>query len=238
MYKKNIIQAHAIWISDLHLGSCGTRIKELLDFLNALSCDTLFLNGDIIDKWLIKQPEKLSTRVEQVINKINQLHNQGVKVIFCTGNHDQKEDLCYYFPNIQIYDEFIYQALNGKKYLVFHGHSLDVFNSLKFKSLSKLGTLFYECLLFFRNNKRKNKNSLSRKVKIMIKKIIYRVFFYEKRLIRYLDKKEVQGVIYGHSHQLKHHYIKSKEYINSGDWIDSCSYVIESSSGQFIAQSI
>ncbi|MAH81313.1 MAG: hypothetical protein CMP39_06565 [Rickettsiales bacterium] len=237
--KNKKIDVNAIWISDLHLGSKGCQTKKLNSFLDSINCNQLFLVGDIIDNWLIKKNQKLPIEHEIIIDKFVLLSQRGVKITYLPGNHDsnyRNEDKFFSFP---IQDELTYTAIDNKKYLVFHGDQID--NSMYGKSiyLSRLGGFLYEACLIGRSVFQKfSKNNgtssgFTRWLKITIKNIFSKFYKYEKRLLSYLDQKNVDGVICGHSHQPKITKIKHKDYLNSGDWIDNCSYIIEDHNGKF-----
>jgi UDP-2,3-diacylglucosamine pyrophosphatase LpxH len=231
-----MIKAESIWISDFHLGSLGTQVQALSHFLTEISCKNLFLNGDILDKWLLKNPKRVSEDVLAVIKQLNALQESGVTVIFCFGNHDQKSDVLAYFPAIQAQEETVYTGLNGKRYLVFHGHRLDLFNTLKSGIIAHFGTYFYESLLYFRKQKSSSRKSVSRFVKLAIKRTALFIFLFNWRLKCYAKKKGVDGVIYAHTHQAKQFIASGIEFYNSGDWIDNCSYVKEDVLGNFSVQ--
>ena len=237
--KNKTINANAIWISDLHLGSKGCQVEKLSSFLDSINCKKLFLVGDIIDNWLLKKNESLPKSHEIIIDKFKLLSEKGTNITYLPGNHDSNyrtENEFYSFP---VKDEVTYTTKNNKKYLIFHGDQVD--NSMygKSKYLSKLGGLFYEaCLiarLVFQKIFRTSDNSagFARWLKVNVKNLFSKLHKYDKKLLSYLDEKKVDGVICGHSHQPKITTLNKKDYLNSGDWIDNCSYIIEDHKGNF-----
>tara|TARA_Y100001968_G_scaffold309591_1_gene329560 strand:- start:1264 stop:1974 length:711 start_codon:yes stop_codon:yes gene_type:complete len=230
MSKKKIV-ANSIWVSDVHLGSQGSQVEKFELFLNSISCKNLFLNGDIIDNYLINNTNHIKTHYKSIITQLETLQNKGTHIYFLQGNHDKKEAIENVFLNITFKKEIIYKTLTNKTYLIFHGDKCDTSVKLKTKYIAKFGTKFYEFCLSFK--KSSNKPHFSRIIKILSKKIISFLFQNEKKLLAYLENQQVDGVICGHSHQPMIKKIKNKDYLNSGDWIDNCSYIIETYNGEF-----
>ncbi len=230
---KKAINANAIWISDTHLGSKGSQIEKFEDFLKSISCKKLFLNGDIIDKFLIKNSTDLQTICKPIIDQIKQLQEEGTKIYFLQGNHDKEEDVKKVFLNIVYETEIKYKTLKNKTYLIFHGDKCDSSGALKTNFITLLGTKVYEFILSFKKKANNNKLNLSKIIKVVSKKIILILFQYEKQLLKYLQKENVDGVICGHSHQPIIKRIRNKDYLNCGDWVHHCSYIIETNDGTF-----
>lgn len=235
--KEKKFEGNAIWISDLHLGSTGCQIDRLNLFLNSIKCNKLFLVGDIIDNWIVKKKESLPIEHQKAIQNIEKLANEGTEITYLPGNHDssyRSKKMFYSFP---IQDEVTYTTLNNKKYLIFHGDQLDDSMYGNSKYLSILGSWFYECCLICRsiiqkNTKKKNTSDFARWLKVNVKNFFAKIQKYDKKLLNYLDEKKVDGVICGHSHQPKIKKINNKDYLNSGDWIDNCSFLLEDHSGK------
>ncbi len=223
--------AKSVWVSDIHMGSCGSNTKAFMQFLNHLTADTLFLNGDIFDKWLLSETDDLEPEMVMIIDKINALTVAGTKVVFLPGNHDSIDQVKKYFSGVAFCDEYNYESVLNKSYLIFHGHCIDPTVAFRSEWISRWGTFFYEFLLS--KKKATHKMSFSRFVKVFIKKVIVYVFMYDKRLYRYVRKQKMDGVICGHSHQPLIKQMKGLDYFNSGDWIDNCTFLMETYSGDF-----
>ena len=231
--KNNVIKAHSIWISDFHLGSVGCQEKKIKQFLEKIQCNHLFLNGDIFDTVIIKDPNVMKQKFQEIISQINTLHQEGTKIYLLRGNHDNANDMKLYFENITMIDELTYEGLNKKKYLVFHGDQCDMSSIIKSMKLARLGTSFYEWCLSKRSHSSCHSSHFSKRFKLVIKKILSLLFRYDRKLISYLKDKAVHGVICGHSHQPIIKTIKNFDYLNSGDWVHHCSYILETESGEF-----
>ena len=231
-----------IVISDLHLGTNGSKAKELVRFLKMHSCDKLILNGDIIDGWQLKKygvwKKKHTKFIRQVMKMID---NDDTQVIYTRGNHDDFLD--NFLPlkigkNFSIVLEHIHYS-NGKRYLVTHG---DVFDSIttNMKWLSKLGDIGYTFLLWLNkvyNNYRTRKGlpyySLSQKIKSKAKSVVNFISDFEQELVNYATDRKCEGVICGHIHQPAIKMYGNIEYLNSGDWVESLSALVEDFEGEW-----
>ncbi len=233
MSSKNSIKiiGNSIWISDLHLGSTGCQSDKIESFLNAIECNNLFLNGDIVDDYVVSNTTTITERFQAIFKQLKSLQDNGTKLTILKGNHDNYEKLKLIFPNISILDEVKYKTISNKLYLVFHGDKCDASIKLKTNFIAKLSTTIYEQLLSLRKSTKKK--HFSRNIKVLTKKAIAFVFQNEKKLINYLKKSNVDGVICGHSHQPIIKQLNNKDYLNSGDWIDNCTYIIETREGEF-----
>lgn len=232
-----------VWISDVHLGTKGCKAEYLRDFLDHVECDTLYLVGDIIDlwSWNVKSgfywPILHSDIVQRVFNKAR----QGTRVIYIPGNHDEqlRKHAGMFFNGIEIQLNAIHQTKDGRRFLVMHG---DEFDSIVChnKSLAYIGGEAYEILLVVNrwyNNIRKLFGyqywSLSAYLKHKVKNVIQVMDNYQHVLSQEAHKKQVDGVICGHIHHADIAEMDSgKTYCNTGDWVESCTALVEDQDGQ------
>lgn len=232
-------QHRSIWISDVHLGTKGSKAGMLADFLKHNDCETLYLVGDIIDGWRMQKKTYWPQEHVNVIRRILTRSKRGTRVIYITGNHD--EFLRRYsgmsFGNIHLADEFVHHAPDGSKYWVIHGDAFDgiVCNQ---KWLALVGDWAYETLLklnvlFNRARKMLGMDywSLSSYLKYKVKKAVSFISSYEKTLVYECKKRNYQGVICGHIHHPEVTMIDDIRYGNSGDWVESCSALVEDQQG-------
>jgi UDP-2,3-diacylglucosamine pyrophosphatase LpxH len=233
----------SIFISDIHLGTRFSKAKNLLNFLKHNECEHLFLVGDIIDGWVIKRKLIWPQEHSDVIQKILKKARKGTKVTFITGNHD--EFLRPFVPlllgnTITITNELEYDALNNKKYYITHGDFFDSITMTK-KWLAILGDYGYDILLhlnvvlnFFRKNIGIKKYwSLSKYVKDNVKSSVSFINDFEKVLSNHARNKGYDGIICGHIHKAEIRVIDEIEYLNCGDWVESCSAIVETFDGKF-----
>ena len=233
----------SIFISDIHLGTRFSKAKNLLNFLKHNECEHLFLVGDIIDGWAIKRKLIWPQEHSDVIQKILKKARKGTKVTFITGNHD--EFLRPFVPlllgnTITITNELEYDALNCKKYYITHGDFFDSITMTK-RWLAILGDYGYDILLHLNvvlNFLRKNMGikkywSLSKYVKDNVKSSVSFINDFEKVLSNHAKNKGYDGIICGHIHKAEIRVIDEIEYLNCGDWVESCSAIVETFDGKF-----
>lgn len=233
----------SIFVSDIHLGTRFSQAELFLDFLKDNESENLFFVGDIIDGWAIKRRFKWDQSHSDVIQKVLRKARKGTKVYFITGNHD--EFLRPFVPlllgdNFEIKNEMEYNALNGKLYLVTHGDFFDSITMTK-RWLAVLGDYGYDLVLFINHHlniirKRigiKRYWSLSKYVKDNVKSSVSFITDFEGILADHAKRKEYDGVVCGHIHKAEAKTIDGIEYLNCGDWVESCTAVVENFDGSF-----
>jgi UDP-2,3-diacylglucosamine pyrophosphatase LpxH len=229
----------SVFISDIHLGTRGSKSELLLEFLKDVECDNLFLVGDILDGWRLKKgwywPESHST----VIQKILRMARKGTRVVYIPGNHDEfmRNFLEHSFGNIELHNEVEYTALNGKTYIIIHGDKFDIV-TMNMKWLSYLGDWAYTSLLnintmihWIRSYLRLPYWSLSKWAKHKVKEAVNFIGNYEYSLANYARIKHADGIICGHIHSANMDVIENIEYKNCGDFVESCTALVEHVNG-------
>jgi UDP-2,3-diacylglucosamine pyrophosphatase LpxH len=230
----------SIWISDVHLGTRGSKAEYLTDFLKHNDCETLYLVGDIIDGWRMKNKAYWPQAHINVIRRILTRAKRGTNVVYVTGNHDDflRRYSGMSFGNIHLVDEYVHSAPNGKKYWVVHGDAFDsvVCNQ---KWLALLGDWAYETLLKFnvlfnrfRSAMGMDYWSLSAYLKYKVKKAVNFINSFEETLAAECKKRKLDGVVCGHIHHPEVSMIDDIQYGNSGDWVESCSALVEEFNGE------
>jgi UDP-2,3-diacylglucosamine pyrophosphatase LpxH len=233
----------SIFISDIHLGTKFSKAKELLNFLKYNESENLILVGDIIDGWAIKRKFIWPQTHSDVIQKILKKARKGTKVTFITGNHD--EFIRPFVPlilgdSLNITNELDYIGINKKKYYITHGDFFDSITMTK-KWLAILGDYGYDLLLhlnsvlnFLRRKAGIQKYwSLSKYVKDSVKSSISFINDFEIVLSNHAKNKGYDGIICGHIHKAEIRNINSIEYLNCGDWVESCTAIVETYEGEF-----
>ena len=230
-----------VFISDIHLGTRGCQAAKLLEFLRTVSCKKLFLVGDIIDGWQLKKRRYWPEEHKAVINEFLRIAKTGTEVIFITGNHDEflrdYADFC--FGAFTLTDEYAFESKRGDRYLVIHGDRFDVITSCA-RWVAVFGDVGYNALLRLNllvNWARKLFNlpyfSVSKYIKSKVKKAVNFISDFELNVSRECIKQGYDGAICGHIHQaaIEHH--ESFIYMNCGDWVESCTALIEGVDGEF-----
>jgi UDP-2,3-diacylglucosamine pyrophosphatase LpxH len=230
-------------LSDIHLGTAFSKTMEVAEFLRSIDCDRLILNGDIIDGWHLrrKSPKTWNKKHSfffRVILKM--MENFGTEIIYVRGNHDDFLDniMPITFSNLKIVKDYIHEC-NGKKYYVTHG---DIFDSItsNMKWLSKLGDAGYTMLLhinkyynYYRSLVGKPYYSVAQTAKQKVKSAVSYISNFEEALVNLAKTKHCDGIICGHIHHPENKYYGDIHYLNSGDWIDSLSALVEDEQGQW-----
>ena len=238
----------SIFISDIHLGTRDCRVELLLDFLRETECETLYLVGDILDFWQLKRnwfwPEAHSTVIQKLLRK----SRHGTKVIYLEGNHDPVrvflgkvlEQEGIHFGDIEIAHEWIHHGADGRRYLVVHGDDFDLcLQTLPW--LTRAGDFGYSLLL--RTNQwlgaanrlfgRTSHWSLSRTIKKKVKKVTRFIGEYEGVLSLAAKGRRMDGVICGHIHFPACQKRGEVDYLNTGDWVEHGTALVEDFEGNF-----
>lgn len=237
------LKVATVVISDVHLGSEHAKVAELTSFLKSVDCDRLILNGDMIDGWKLQRNpfgkwKQAYTDLIKVIMKM--MENQGTEVIYVRGNHDDFLDkiVPLNLLNIRIVSDYVHHS-GGKRYYVTHG---DVFDHVTthMRWLAKLGDYGYTFLLWLnkilnerRYKKGKSYYSFSQSIKHKVKSAVSYISDFEKELAALAARRHFDGIICGHIHQYADVYYGNVHYLNSGDWVESLSALLEYPDGHW-----
>ena len=228
-----------IFISDTHLGTRGCKAEALADFLAHNDCDTLFLVGDIVDGWQLKRRWFWNDAHNQVVAEVLRKVDSGTRVVFVPGNHDEfARDYCgRLFGGIEIIHETVHETADGKRLLVLHGDRFDGVIACA-KWLAHLGDWAYGVALRWNDllfKVRKTMGlpywSLSAWLKHKVKNAVEYISRYEDAVAAEAARRGVDGVVCGHIHHAEIRMIGDVLYLNDGDWVESCSALVEDASG-------
>jgi UDP-2,3-diacylglucosamine pyrophosphatase LpxH len=228
-----------IFISDTHLGTRGCKAEALADFLAHNDCATLFLVGDIIDGWQLKRRWYWTEAQNQVVAQILRKVDTGTRVIFVPGNHDEfaRDYAGRLFAGIEIIQEAIHETADGKRLWVLHGDRFDGVIACA-KWLAHLGDWAYgmalrgnDLLSAVRRRLGMPYWSLSAWLKHKVKNAVEYVCRFEEIVAHEAQKRGVDGVVCGHIHHAEIRRIGDVLYLNDGDWVESCSALVEDANG-------
>ena len=234
----------SIFISDVHLGTYDSKADLLNNFLKHNTCDHLYLVGDIIDGWRIQQNKwRWKQSHTNVVRRILGFTKKGTRVTFIAGNHDEFLRLIIpygvEFGNVEILNQAEHIGVDGRHYLVTHGDLFDGITRLT-PWLAFLGDKAYDVVLSL--NSKLNwllhrfgfrYFSLSQYLKGRVKKAVDFIFQFEKNLAGYCKKRGFDGVICGHIHHAEIKEIDGVVYMNDGDWVESCTALVEHWDGRW-----
>jgi UDP-2,3-diacylglucosamine pyrophosphatase LpxH len=226
------------WISDVHLGTRGSNAALLIDFLRDYDFETLYVVGDLIDIWQLRRGRYWPQQHNDVIQKILRKSRKGARVVYIPGNHDEfLSDFYGAYGNISIQKHAIHRAADGRRILVIHGHELDtVVQNVKW--LAFAGDVGYQFLLslnplinFVRRHFGLGYWSLSAYVKKRVKDAVNFIGKFEAAVVKYAEKYSVGAVLCGHIHSAAIHKYGKVDYYNCGDWVETCSALVEQENG-------
>ena len=231
----------AIFISDVHLGTRACQAESLLAFLRAHESDYLYLLGDIIDFWAMNRSVQWAGAHNTVVQKVLRRARHGCKVFFIPGNHDEalREYAGVAFGDIRVESEWIHETLDGRRYWLVHGDEYDQVTR-HHRWVAVLGDVGYNALVRInlvlsrvrRLLRRPGYWSLAGYAKQKVKKAVSFIFDFENAVAHAAAQRGVDGVVCGHIHSAADRRIGNVRYLNCGDWVDTCSAVVEHFDGR------
>jgi UDP-2,3-diacylglucosamine pyrophosphatase LpxH len=237
----DVVRVRALFISDVHLGTRGCQADLLIDFLRSHDAETLFLVGDIIDGWRLKSSWYWPTAHNDVVQELFRQACLGKRLVCVPGNHDEflRDYTGTIFGGIEVLERAIHSGADGRDYLIIHGDHFD-FVIRHARWLAVLGDWAYRAALVsnvgFNHIRRKlglSYWSFSAWAKLSVKNAVNHIGLFEQILSAEAKRCEVQGVICGHIHHAMMHDQFGVRYINTGDWVESCTGVVEHYDGRF-----
>ncbi|SHO65876.1 UDP-2,3-diacylglucosamine pyrophosphatase LpxH [Pseudoxanthobacter soli DSM 19599] len=231
----------ALFLSDIHLGTRGCQAEILLDFLRVHDAETIYLVGDIVDGWRLRRAWHWPQAHNDVIQKLLRKGRKGARIVYLPGNHDEflRDYLGSHFGGVEVADTAVHVAADGRRYLVIHGDQFDVVVRHA-KWLAFLGDWAYTTALVVNtwvNVIRRRLGltywSLSAWAKLKVKNAVNFIGKFEDALSSEARRNGVDGVICGHIHHATIHDRFGIRYINTGDWVESCTAIVETHDGRF-----
>ena len=229
-----------IWISDVHLGTRGCQAKLLLDFLQHTESEYLYLVGDIVDGWRLERSWYWPQAHNDVVQKVLLKAQQGTRVIYIPGNHDEtfRAQIGNSFGGILIEQNTVHALADGRRFLILHGDEFDlVVNYARW--LAVLGDYAYRSAIVLNtwfNAARRRLGfgywSLSAYLKHKVKNAVGFIGDFEKTLSDEARRQGVQGIVCGHIHHAQIRDLEGITYCNDGDWVESCTALVEHLDGR------
>ncbi|HEY6123841.1 MAG TPA: UDP-2,3-diacylglucosamine diphosphatase [Steroidobacteraceae bacterium] len=234
------VSLRSVFVSDVHLGSRDCRARELLQFLEGVETDYLFLVGDIIDFWSLRRsfywPEEHNDVVRAILTKAK----EGTQVIYVPGNHDDNiREFCgSLFGNLSIRRRYVHATADGREFLVMHGDEFD--SAVKCSRwLARFGATAYEVMMRINRGVNRCRRafglrhwSLATYLKLRLANAVRYVEAFEHAAAQAARSRNLAGIVCGHIHRPGLRQIDGVLYCNDGDWVESCTALVESNSGQ------
>lgn len=231
----------AIFISDVHLGTRACQAESLLAFLREHESEYLYLLGDIIDFWAMNRSVQWAGAHNTVVQKVLRRARHGCKVFFIPGNHDEalREYTGVAFGDIRVESEWIHETLDGRRYWLVHGDEYDQVTR-HHRWVAVLGDVGYNALVRInlvlsrvrRLLRRPGYWSLAGYAKHKVKKAVSFIFDFEDAVAHAAQQRGFDGVVCGHIHAAADRRIGNVRYLNCGDWVDTCSAIVEHFDGR------
>jgi UDP-2,3-diacylglucosamine pyrophosphatase LpxH len=229
-------QFRTIWISDVHLGTRGCNAEMLIDFLDHVDSETLYLVGDIIDGWRLRKKFYWPVAHADVVWRLLKRAKRNTRVVYIPGNHDEvfRQFTGLDFGGVEIRRQAIHHTADGRSLLVLHGDEFDAI-TLAHRWLAHVGDLLM-ALNRGLNAYRRFFNlpywSLSKHAKAKVKKSVEFISNYEEVVAQAAAHRGVDGVVCGHIHTAEYRDIAGIEYYNDGDWVEGCTALVEHFDGR------
>jgi UDP-2,3-diacylglucosamine pyrophosphatase LpxH len=229
-----------VFISDVHLGTRGCKADCLLDFLQHVESDYLYLIGDIVDGWRLQKKRFWPARHRQVVRALLRRARRGTRVVYLPGNHDEalRRRIGRSFAGVRVLHDAIHRTADGRRLLVIHGDTFDgVCTDMPW--LARLGSIAYDAALALNTGFNRLRRwfglgywPLSAFLKAQVKAAVSFVERYEQALAAEARRRAVTGVVCGHVHKPEIRIIDGVQYFNDGDWVESCSALVEHMDGR------
>ncbi|MCQ9155312.1 UDP-2,3-diacylglucosamine diphosphatase [Acidomonas methanolica] len=239
-----VTRYRALFISDVHLGTRDSKAALLRDFLASSRCETLYLVGDIIDGWRLRRSWFWNDDHDSLLRLILQMAASGTEVIYIPGNHDEMFrswlPLGLKIASIRMQERAIHEAADGRRFVVLHGDEFDSVVRCA-PMLAHLGDWAYALALWLnrylaaiRRRLGLPYRSFSAWAKRHVKEAVKAVDRFEEAVAQEAKRCDAAGVICGHIHTPEIRMIDGSLYMNTGDWVESCSGLAETMDGRFI----
>jgi UDP-2,3-diacylglucosamine pyrophosphatase LpxH len=228
-----------LFISDVHLGSKAAKTDYLLDFLRANEAETIILVGDIVDGWRLKRSWYWPQACNDVVQKLLRKARKGSRIIYIPGNHDEfmRDFPGLHFGGIEVAQRHMHEGADGQKYLVLHGDEFDVVVR-NARLLAYLGDWAYDMAILVNivlSAVRRRLGlpywSFSAWAKLQVKHAVNFIGEFQRVVAEEARRENADGVICGHIHHAVIEDIGGVRYINTGDWVESCTAIAEHHDG-------
>jgi len=231
----------SIFISDIHLGTRACQADRLLDFLRNYIAENVFLVGDIVDFWAMRRNIVWTADQNTFVQKILKRARRGERVVFIPGNHDEalRDYLGIAFGDIEIVGEYIHELADGRRFLLLHGDEFDQITR-HHRWIALLGDVMYDVLVRLNGiisfvRRRLGMRcywSLAGYAKRRVKTALQFIFDFEDSAIHAARQRGLDGIICGHIHSAMIREVDGVSYVNCGDWVDSCTAIVEHLDGR------
>lgn len=231
----------SIFLSDIHLGTRACQAERLIDFLRAYDAENLFLIGDIVDFWAMSRGIHWTPAQNTFVQKVLRRARRGERVVFIPGNHDEalREYVGVAFGDIEVHAEYVHALADGRRFLLLHGDEFDQITR-HHRWVAILGDKAYDLLVRLNGMLSWTRRrlgiagywSLAGYAKRRVKKALQFIFDFEDAAIHSARQRGLDGIVCGHIHSATIRPVGALHYVNCGDWVDSCTAIVEHLDGR------
>ncbi len=235
-----MIEYRTLFISDVHLGTRAAQADLLLDFLKETEAETIYLVGDIVDFWNMRRglywPQAHNNVVRTILGKAK----HGTEVFYVPGNHDEllRAHDGLQMGNLSVHNRVVHTTADNRRLLVMHGDEFDSVVQCS-RLLALAGSRAYALLLsanrlvnFVRAKLGMPYWSLAGHLKNKVKNAVNFISNFESAVALAARKHGVDGVVCGHIHRAEISITGGVLYLNCGDWVESCTALVEHADGK------
>lgn len=229
----------SLFLSDIHLGTKGCQADILLDFLRWHTAENIFLVGDIVDGWRLKKGWHWPQAHNDVVQKLLRQARKGARIVYVPGNHDEflRNYLGTHFGGVEVAERCVHETADGKRYLIIHGDQFDVVVRHA-RWLAHFGDWAYVTALWINTYVNRVRRllgfpywSLSAWAKLKVKNAVSFIGAFEEALSGEARRCQVDGIVCGHIHHATMRVMDGVHYVNTGDWVESCTAIAEHHDG-------
>lgn len=229
-----------IWISDVHLGTRGCNAELLIDFLDNVDSETMYLVGDIVDGWRLKKKFYWPATHNDIVWRILRRARRGTRIVYIPGNHDEmfRQFSGLNFGGVEICRDAFHDTADGRRLMVLHGDEFDAV-MLAHRWLAFVGDAAYHGLMALNRHVNAVRCrmglpywSLSKMAKHKVKNAVEFISRFEEVVARAAAERGVDGVVCGHIHTAEMRIFDGIEYYNDGDWVEGCNALVEHFDGR------
>ena len=229
----------SLFVSDVHLGSKHSQADEFLEVLHRYEPRHLYIVGDFIDGWKLKRRWRWRPTYDRIIQRLMALKRSGTQLYYAPGNHDNfLRGYLADYGVVEITDRFVHVAADGRRYLITHGDQFDKIEQ-SMQWLSVIGTYAYDVLLStnywlnWARGKKHNRYAFCGVIKRNIKGLVKHISDFESQLMEAAASEHCFGIICGHIHWPRIMQLDNLAYLNTGDWVENCTALVEYDDGAF-----
>lgn len=234
------IEARTTFLSDLHLGSPNCHAEELLDFLQRLHTQRLYLVGDVIDLlWISERRARFDRHQSRVLARLREMASNGTELVYIPGNHDRPlRDWCgLVLPRMKVRRDAIHRTTDGRRLLVTHGDDFDAAVQTGGWQ-ERLGDHLYDYILAGNRLTKQMRTrlglghwSLAQFLKRQSGQAERYIERYVRAALGAAAARGVDGIVCGHIHRAALEQRDGLVYANDGDWVESLTAIAESANG-------